>query len=139
MTNINSLIKKAELFEKLALYGGRRAFLSSLAQEVDMSTGLLPEYTGVSSAEDVESESWSGKSSLKIDPRIQQALNETLGLRLATDGVLGPQTVQAIQSFKNKYNNTKHFLDPELHKEIFAAAANKKSDAKSGLMREVPF
>lgn len=31
MTNANSLLKKAELFERLAVYGGRRAFLRSLA------------------------------------------------------------------------------------------------------------
>lgn len=34
MTDIKSLLKKAELFERLAIYGGRKAFLNSIAQTI---------------------------------------------------------------------------------------------------------
>jgi hypothetical protein len=34
MIDVNALLKKAELFEKLAIYGDRRSFLRAIAQEV---------------------------------------------------------------------------------------------------------
>jgi len=36
MTDTKSLLKKAEVFERLAIYGSRRAFLNSIAQNSDM-------------------------------------------------------------------------------------------------------
>jgi hypothetical protein len=41
MTNANSLLKKAELFERLAVYGGRRAFLRSFAFDLDAFNAAL--------------------------------------------------------------------------------------------------
>ncbi len=35
MNNINSLLKKADIYERLAVFGGRRAFLNSLGQATD--------------------------------------------------------------------------------------------------------
>lgn len=41
MTNVNSLLKKVELFERLAVYGGRRAFLKSLAFDQEAFNAAL--------------------------------------------------------------------------------------------------
>jgi hypothetical protein len=35
MKKIDELLKKAELFEKLAIYGDRKSFLRAIAEEVD--------------------------------------------------------------------------------------------------------
>lgn len=47
MTDAKSLLKKAELFERLAIYGGRRAFLKSLAfdmEEFDAAWSITKNY-----------------------------------------------------------------------------------------------
>lgn len=75
---------------------------------------------------DVGSESFApeGRSAVEvfsINPNVQRALNKLFNLKLAPDGVLGPQTANAIQMFKNKFNNTKHFSDRSLHQDILDA------------------
>lgn len=96
MVKVNDVVKQAELFEKLALYGDRKSFLKSLAQEVpapqaesvmqmpaDHITGYAP-----------------------IDPKVQGLLSKFLvdhnaGIPLTkVDGKLGPETRQALNNFK---------------------------------------
>lgn len=236
MTNIKSLIKKIELFEKLALFGNRKDYLKTISQdlstfndikkylslakdtvrsgnftelgsrwmdwfnsikpelfkdpntleEAEKQYGLLEaiksgahyqagDYKGdnylsrvslnlnrylkmvldglkeikgfeeslvdrtefSSGSGDVGSEKWTNNndSTTKIDPKVQASLNELFQLKLKSDGVLGPQTAQALQLFKNKYNNTKNIFDPKLHQDVI----NTANDKKSGLIRQVPF
>lgn len=231
MTNTKSLLKKAELFEKLAVYGGRRAFHSiaqdanafnnaqkylSLAKDairdelfnmvgpqwskwylaakeglrkaptdvtslqeqlnvlskiqsafhskknedvsgrLDNAATALGRYVGAANNElqkvqdfekslvettseeaspETTSSPWAGKVSKMIDPKVQQSLNELLGLKLSTDGSMGPQTATALQMYKNKYKNTKHIYDPSLYQDVIQSA----KDKKMGIMREVPF
>ena len=72
---------------------------------------------------DVASDAYKGKSYDKSKPSLlvqkaQIALNKMFNSKLKTDGVLGPQTGQAMQMYKNKYNDNRSIWDPELQKSI---------------------
>lgn len=110
MSKVNDVVKQAELFEKLALYGDRKSFLKSLAQEqpapqmaepvmqmpADHITGYPP-----------------------IDPKAQGLLSKFLvdhnaGIPLSKiDGKLGPETRQALNNFK-KYLGKPQMSDTDV-------------------------
>lgn len=111
MSKYNSLVKKAELYEKLALYGSRRDFLNAVAQvtptssntpeddkylqELDMNSPPAPQTVGATIT-----------GPYKIDPALQDMLNRVLDGKinpLVGDGVLGPQTNLALQKFKQVF------------------------------------
>ena len=63
----------------------------------------------------------------KVDPKVQKALNvlfPTFGLKV--DGMAGPLTASAIESYKTKYNDTRKWNDPDLWKDICAKAFPKE-------------
>lgn len=97
---MNSLLKKIELFEKLAKRGGKKSFLQSLGQETQDWAKLNPHN--------------------KIDPNVQKALNELFEINLTPDGVIGPQTASALSMYQDKYNDRRDVRDYSLHKDILS-------------------
>lgn len=111
MSKYNSLMKKAELYEKLALYGTRKDFLNAMAQ------GHSP--TGVSPQDDAYLQELQMQSTptqtvsetritgpYKIDPELQDALNKVLDGKinpLLGDGILGHSTSLALKKFKEVF------------------------------------
>lgn len=116
-------------FTSAALNLGRYLVLAS------KSLNSLEQKNQTSTQEDVSSEPINRKKTDYLPANVQQALNDLLGIKLKTDGIMGPQTAQALQLFKNKFNNTKNIFDPQLQQDVLNAA----KDKKSGLIRNVPF
>ena len=108
MKKIDALLKKVELFEKLAVHGDRKSLLASIAQATPM-VGGTPE------AEKYLADlNPPGPQTLKettivgnppIDTKIQDMLNELLAVQrsdifpLRLDGELGPETRKALKKF----------------------------------------
>jgi hypothetical protein len=96
MSKFNDVVKQAELFEKLALYGDRKSFLKSLAQEVP-----APQQEDV-----IQMPAAHITGYAPIDPKVQGLLSKFLvdhnaGIPLSKiDGKLGPETRQALNNFK---------------------------------------
>src|ERR1035437_4758489 len=118
MTKIDSLLKKVELFEKLAT-GSRKSFLQSIAQDANLEdydkrnqgSTILPETT------------IQGTRPVSVPKSVQMALNVINKSRdiydaahIEEDGVLGPQTRTALDNFKKQYN--RQGMDD---KQLFAA------------------
>lgn len=101
MKKCDELLKKAEVFEKLALYGDRKSFLQAIAQPAPFSNPEAPT-------------SFEGDlpSKRKSDPAVkamQAKLNKLLVPQghffpIFEDGIWGDQTVKALQAFKDKYH-----------------------------------
>lgn len=114
MSKYNSLVKKAEFYEKLALYGDRKNFLSAIAQATP-SVGGTPEAEqylqelSLNSPAPPPSQTTSEitiEAPKTIDPEIQNMLNHILDKQivpLMNDGVLGSKTKDALKKFIAKY------------------------------------
>lgn len=114
MSKYNSLVKKAELYEKLALYGTRKDFLNAIAQ-VTPTVGGTPEgekylqELSLNSPAPLPNQTVSEtviQAPTNIDPEIQNMLNHILDdqiVPLRSDGILGPQTKDALKKFIAKY------------------------------------
>ena len=94
MSKFDTLLKKAEMFEKLAVYGDRKDFLKALAYEPSPQ-GQAPATPPASYP--------------AISPETQNQLNDLLVpggeiFMLNPDGKLGPKTQAALAKFKAKYN-----------------------------------
>jgi hypothetical protein len=108
MKKIDSLLKRAELFEKLAVYGDRKSFLKALSQDASLSGGL-----GGSQMSGLEMETPPGPTGpfKSIPVETQKELNQLLVdpvnpvmSPLLPDGKLGPETIAAALLFRNKFN-----------------------------------
>jgi zinc D-Ala-D-Ala carboxypeptidase len=59
---------------------------------------------------------------------VQRSLNQILGLRLAVDGILGPQTRSAIRSFQSKYGlAVDGIVGPQTERTLISAGAGSPS------------
>lgn len=94
MGKIDTLLKKVEFFEKLAVYGDRSSILKALAQA---PVQTLPETTIVGNP--------------PIPKDVQEMLSnivtvEGLGLPLKSiDGLIGPETLKAMNAFRGKFGD----------------------------------
>lgn len=93
MKKLKDIVKKAEYFEKLALYGNREFYLKSLNNEgvIEMDPMTI---IGDPPAVDKEEQ----KALSKI------VTIEGIGVPLKIDGILGPKTLAAVKAFKEKFN-----------------------------------
>lgn len=110
------LALKMEPFEFTGKYGlrQRHAF-----PEYDLETGLFSndmEYP-------VGEVGGNGRDYIRW---VQQSLNKALGLNLATDGIMGPQTRSAIRSFQQRYGlATDGIVGPATERALVTAGAGK--------------
>lgn len=120
MKKIDELVKKVEVFERLAVYGDRSTFLKSLAQEFGPSLegGFSAKPNEPNASVDPNAAAPSGTVNLPadhitgyrpVDKNVQSMLNDILVpsgdiLPLTLDGRLGPNTKDALAKFKAKYN-----------------------------------
>jgi hypothetical protein len=132
--DINSLVKKASLFERLATYGNRRSFLEALSQDKGETIGFTPEQLemmnptrqptsfqrGDGPVEFPETSNqgathpWQGGAPpvKQKDPKVvqlqtmlnSQHLTGADGKPLVVDGIIGKNTRFAIESFKQENN-----------------------------------
>ena len=127
MSKYNSLVKKAELYEKLALYGTRKDFLNAMAQGHTPSAGISPQDDSYlqennlmpGPAPQVAPATITGP--FKIDKNLQDMLNRVLDGKinpLLGDGVLGPQTSLALNKFKEVFGKpaTRANIEAEYNK-----------------------
>jgi peptidoglycan hydrolase-like protein with peptidoglycan-binding domain len=134
----DTLLKKSTTFEKLALYSDRKKFLQALAQNnssgfnpdtvhtyYDLDEFGNPKHEGIPQPE--EGKPSPSPASTYTMPTVnitgklpsirkeqQGALNkiitnENLGNPIKTDGILGPETQQAINAFKKKFDPTNKY------------------------------
>lgn len=128
MTKADTLLKKATSFEKLAIYSDRKTFLRSLSQQASFSPeevqqwGNLDEFGNpIQSGVPVVSEAPTTLPETTIigrppkptfpmiDKKQQAALSKIvsldgIGIPIAVDGLLGPETKSALKAFKNAYH-----------------------------------
>jgi len=122
MKRIDLLLKRAEQFEKLAVYGDRKSFLKALSQSQTEPlavhtepTNYVPKaapepVTDVNLGLGYESEVKPGPNGVRkmIDSKVQKQLNELLVPKgkifvLDTDGKLGDKTIEAAIQFTREY------------------------------------
>jgi hypothetical protein len=116
MSKFESLYKKIELFEKLAVYGNRSSFLKAIAQNPNASyqpfmgsdsQGDHPEAAPDSSTQTTKEMTIVGNPPIPTD--VQEMLSrivtmDRIGIPLhKIDGLIGPETRGALKEFKNKY------------------------------------
>jgi hypothetical protein len=125
MSKADVLLKKATSFEKLALYSDRKTFLKALSQadsgakqfyNLDefgnpKKEGIPPVTPEDPGAHEPAMVMPADKISAfaPIDPKAQAALSkivsiEGIGIPIAVDGKLGPETRGALKAFKRKFN-----------------------------------
>lgn len=146
-SKFDSLLKKAELFEKLALYGGRRAFLESLALEGE-GPGMIPVQEqnvpghvpqGYPAEEAHEMHSTKNYKPLQhgayINPEVQKALMKLYPDTMSgskVDSSFGPRTQGAMNRWRSEHHDNRSHADPSLQKDIITSAglAGMKSASK---------
>lgn len=107
MKKYDSLLKKVEFFEKLALYGDRSAFLRAFAQQsASPGQSLAPASpAGPVSSQGPQTQTLKETTIYSpISKAVQHALNELVGTKLELDGELGPQTRAALNKFQTQFN-----------------------------------
>lgn len=142
MSKINSLLKKTELFEKLALYGDRKSFLESIAQqssEAPVGPSLEGGHSGELDSDPKMTPNPDAKfgppSSLAPAPQVptiptsvQKKLNDLLVPAgkinpLDIDGRLGHSTKAALNAFRKAYSIPSNVTDQQLFNQIMSAKA----------------
>ena len=120
MSKYDKLIKKVEVFEKLAVYGDRSNFLKALAQEVTPTVGGTPEAEAyLAQFPQNSSAPAPAKPQLPSIPLdVQEMLSkivtvEGVGLPLQNDGQIGSKTKQALDAFRKKFNVPGNFSDQD--------------------------
>ena len=118
MKKIDELLKRVEFFERLAVYGDKKSFLTRLAQEANYSpnpnippVGSTPEPNqsvdpnppAPSAVMNMPADHITGYR--PINPQVQTLLNKILVpagkiLPIQEDGRLGPETQKALSAFK---------------------------------------
>jgi peptidoglycan hydrolase-like protein with peptidoglycan-binding domain len=140
MSKINSLLKKTELFEKLALYGDRKSFLESFAQQsVDAPIG--PSLDGGYSGELDSAPKMTPNPDAKFGPpsslapapqvatipaSVQKKLNDLLVpagkiVPVNVDGKLTQETRRALNAFRKAYNVPASATDQQVFSQIMTA------------------
>jgi hypothetical protein len=122
---IDTLLKRADFFEKLSICGDRKTLLEALAQDV-IPLGDLDQFgnkkqpTGIPPVPPEPAKQsikptiapapkWTPKYS-PIDATLQAALNTAneqaggIAASIREDGSLGPETLTALDAFKQHYN-----------------------------------
>jgi hypothetical protein len=115
MKKCDELLKKAEVFEKLALYGDRKSFLNAIAQNYTppREDSNVP-WEGGSSQGPAATPTQTLKETVitanpPIDSKVQKMLNDLLIPTgdifppLKLDGEMGPKTKEALQKFKARF------------------------------------
>jgi hypothetical protein len=119
MSKYNSLLKKIEVFEKLAVYGDRGAFLRNIAQDASYEGFKGSTMVGDSAPETAPSSNVTKlKETVVTAPEqmtedIQKKLNDILTplavqgkiffAPLKLDGILGGSTRQALDTYKKQF------------------------------------
>lgn len=114
MKKIDSLLKKAALFERLAVYGDRRSFLKSLGQGASYDS--FKGSTMVGDSGEPGPTTQTVKETViddQISSNIQKKLNDILTplaiegkiffAPLVPDGTLGKSTKQALETYKKEF------------------------------------
>lgn len=132
-SKFDALLKKAELFEKLALYGGRRAFLESLALgpgmvpvEEQNVPGHAPQgYPGEESHEMHSTKNYKPlEHGAYINPEVQKALMKLYPDTMSgskVDSVFGPRTQGAMNRWRSEHHDNRAHADPTLQRDIIAS------------------
>jgi hypothetical protein len=158
MSKADVLLKKATSFEKLALYSDRKTFLKALSQRALPVYENHPrpqgDYDFTSRPNDIPPPEPEDPGAHEppmmmpadkisafppIDPKTQEALSrivsiDGIGIPIATDGKLGPETKRALQAFKKKFN----FINMS-DKDALQAALMKGEDPKYQINAYKPF
>jgi hypothetical protein len=135
MKKLDSLLKKAAFFEKLANYGDRKSFLKALAQysaapplTSDPSHPAFsdPSHPELDPVANLPSSNKPAVQSAPFNPevkKIQERLNQialkqlpAVRLNLKEDGKFGPETRKAVDWFKKTFNLSPSMSD----KDVFA-------------------
>lgn len=115
MKKIDSLLKKVEFFERLAVYGDRKSFLKAIAQDASFTpfqgstmVGDSGESTVPSGGQTQTTKEVVVVANPPIDKKVQHMLNELLVphgdiFPLAPDGEMGPKTKDALKKFEARY------------------------------------
>jgi hypothetical protein len=146
MVDTKALLKKAELFERLAVYGGRRAFLENLAQMdhggyelnsfnpgfgVELPStqikGNKPLPYPAQEAKEKHSEQVYKPIShgSRINPELQKALIKLYPDSMSgskADGVFGPRTQSAMNRWRAEHQDNRAHADPTLQKDIITSS-----------------
>jgi hypothetical protein len=140
MSKVDELLKKVELFEKLAVYGDRKSFLQALAQspldesfnqkafedaadkalEYEPTPAYVPRLPNVPTENVVNlpEVNISGKAPAQY-PSVPKDIQQSLGFEGAqVDGVLGPETRRRLDAQKLYFKLPAGTPDAELFKKI---------------------
>lgn len=129
MKKIDELVKRVDYFERLAVYGDRSTFLKRIAQDASyrgfqgstmVGDSGEPEYSDeplTNPVQTVKETIITGNPPTDKVKKLQNMLNELLFLQqkspeilpLREDGILGPQTKDALAKFKTKYKKPATF------------------------------
>ncbi len=138
MGKFDVLLKKAEMFEKLAVYGDRKSFLQALSQEdpwaavrqkLEEERGLPPATipppppaSTQPAAQPSAAPAPAATSHQSFPLEAQDQLNkillpyEKIAVPLKLDGKLGPETQKALEAFRQTYGKPG---TPENIKEVY--------------------
>ena len=133
MVDTKALLKKAELFERLAIYGGRKAFLDSLAQtesgEMPVTDVTVNKPLPYPAQEDRERHSDQVYKPIphgsRINPDLQKALIKLYPETMSgskPDGIFGPRTQSAMNRWRVDHHDNRAHADPSLQKDIITSA-----------------
>jgi hypothetical protein len=120
MVDTKAILKKAELFEKLSLYGDRRSFLQALAQDsvwVDPIESLEDPYDNPAPKKQVKLL----RDGDRINPEVQKALVRLYPESapwIKPDGVMGPNTRGALNRYKTDYQESREIADPTFQSDL---------------------
>lgn len=148
MSKVNALLKKAELFEKLAVYGDRKSFLKALADEESDNKAFIDsadrayekalEYSQppvkipglpTENVVNLPEVNISGQRPAQY-PSVPKDIQQSLGFEGAqVDGVLGPETRRRLDAQRLYFKLPAGTPDAELFKRIRG----------QNITREVPF
>lgn len=137
MRKYDTLVKKVQSFEKLAIYGKRESFLNRLAQAlpyIPSGQPTIPESIRRDEPSDAVQFDFkrptnNTKPQLPAVPKEVQAALNFLGeqsgnpyakFSLNLDGALGPKTRDALDWFRKTYNVASNFAD----KDVFEVVLN---------------
>jgi hypothetical protein len=138
MSKADTLLKKATSFERLALYSDRKAFLQALAQDAGFGLEPVKQYLNLDEFGKPKAQGLPPVPAVPVTPGApaakpydmpvtnitgkyptvrkeqQEALSrvnsyEGIGNPITVDGILGPETVNACQLFKKKFDPTNKY------------------------------
>ncbi len=120
MVDTKAILKKAELFERLAQYGDRKSFLQALAQDsiwVDPIGGLDDPYD----SPPPKKQHTFLRDGDRINPEVQKALVRLYpesASWIKPDGIVGPNTRGALNRYKTDYKESREMSDPAFQADL---------------------